>query len=154
MCYYYDIIAKPPFTKPPFVNSRRWSQRNRCRLLCLLFTLLSLLVVVVLCVYDYYHYYYYYYIIDPLKYPYGRYSFDVRPTLLPPGGAGGNRPPGLLAAGRDEGAAGVYIYIYIYVHMYDIYIYIYTYNIIHLYIYIYIHTHNFTEDDAVILTEL
>jgi hypothetical protein len=22
MCYYYVIIAKPPFTKPPFVNSR------------------------------------------------------------------------------------------------------------------------------------
>ena len=22
MCYYYMIIAKPPFTKPPFVNSR------------------------------------------------------------------------------------------------------------------------------------
>ena len=22
MCYYYAIIAKPPFTKPPFVNSR------------------------------------------------------------------------------------------------------------------------------------
>ena len=22
MCFYDDIIAKPPFTKPPFVNSR------------------------------------------------------------------------------------------------------------------------------------
>ena len=22
LCYYYIIIAKPPFTKPPFVNSR------------------------------------------------------------------------------------------------------------------------------------
>ena len=22
MCYYYVCIAKPPFTKPPFVNSR------------------------------------------------------------------------------------------------------------------------------------
>ena len=22
MCHYYTIIAKPPFTKPPFVNSR------------------------------------------------------------------------------------------------------------------------------------
>ena len=45
MCYNYIIIAKPPFTKPPFVNSR--IRGNRCLTLV---TVLAIVIVMVIAI--------------------------------------------------------------------------------------------------------
>ena len=67
MCYYYyTIIAKPPFTKPPFVNSRHERQKLACGALCGGLTKLNYMILlysimyiyIYICVYTIYIYIY------------------------------------------------------------------------------------------------